>query len=299
MASQKQPELFGRVKSLLTLKSDSVNRDGPSRAKIDTKKKGEKIASKPKKAKTKTIKEPSPSKSSEKSEKKKTTEMTEETPTEKNPQPNQEKTEKKKLPDPDPVMEEEELSPVERLEIKGVNSQTDLTSVPIAFRSSVALSNRSSAYLCFDQLEKQKKEAYDLAKLEMLTGGFLDTAALESNAALLALLLKQATNDGFFWTVVALVVVAVCLQVAIGVILAFRFRSTLDMEEGSTGQASKKGGCFERLDASCWCSPKVLLFFAAVLLMVLNVVNMFIIAFAGQVSDQEEQAVEAAAPEVQ
>ncbi|XP_072029737.1 uncharacterized protein [Amphiura filiformis] len=262
MASQKQPELFGRVKSLLTLKSDSVNRDGPSRAKIDTKKKGEKIASKPKKAKTKTIKEPSPSKSSEKSEKKKTTEMTEETPTEKNPQPNQEKTEKKKLPDPDPVMEEEELSPVERL-------------------------------------EKQKKEAYDLAKLEMLTGGFLDTAALESNAALLALLLKQATNDGFFWTVVALVVVAVCLQVAIGVILAFRFRSTLDMEEGSTGQASKKGGCFERLDASCWCSPKVLLFFAAVLLMVLNVVNMFIIAFAGQVSDQEEQAVEAAAPEVQ
>ena len=70
--------------------------------------------------------------------------------------------------------------------------------------------------------EKQKKEAYDLAKLEMLTGGFLDTAALESNAALLALLLKQATNDGFFWTVVALVVVAVCLQVAIGVILAFR-----------------------------------------------------------------------------
>ncbi len=74
----------------------------------------------------------------------------------------------------------------------------------------------------FSMQEKQKKEAYDLAKLEMLTGGFLDTAALESNAALLALLLKQATNDGFFWTVVALVVVAVCLQVAIGVILAFR-----------------------------------------------------------------------------
>ena len=73
------------------------------------------------------------------------------------------------------------------------------------------------------------------------------------------------------------------------------------MEEGGNNP-SKKGGCFERLDASCWCSPKVLLFFAAVLLMVLNVVNMFIIAFAGQVSDQEEEtggAVEAGTPEVQ
>ena len=71
------------------------------------------------------------------------------------------------------------------------------------------------------------------------------------------------------------------------------------MEEGSTGQPSKKGGCFERLDASCWCSPKVLLFFAAVLLMVLNVVNMFIIAFAGQVSEGETNGAETGATEVQ
>ncbi|XP_072029738.1 uncharacterized protein [Amphiura filiformis] len=180
--------------------------------------------------------------------------------------------------------------------VSSSNGDTSFNTPPETTDDNVA---ESGLYAKIRLQEKQKKEAYDLAKLEMLTGGFLDTAALESNAALLALLLKQATNDGFFWTVVALVVVAVCLQVAIGVILAFRFRSTLDMEEGSTGQASKKGGCFERLDASCWCSPKVLLFFAAVLLMVLNVVNMFIIAFAGQVSDQEEQAVEAAAPEVQ
>ncbi len=36
--------------------------------------------------------------------------------------------------------------------MQGVDGQTDLTSVPIAFRSSVALSNRSSTYMFFDQL---------------------------------------------------------------------------------------------------------------------------------------------------
>ena len=120
MASQKQPELFGRVKSLLTLKSDGgVNRDGPSRAKLDTKKKDEKVAAdraKPKKAKAKTNKtkkEPTPSKSSVKSEKKKSSEMTEDTKPEKDPQPNQDKIEKRKLdPDPEP---EDDLTPIERL----------------------------------------------------------------------------------------------------------------------------------------------------------------------------------------
>ena len=36
--------------------------------------------------------------------------------------------------------------------------------------------------------------------------------------------------------------------------------------------------------ASCWHRPKRLQFFAAILLMVLNIVNVFIIAFAGQIN---------------
>ena len=120
MASQKQPELFGRVKSLLTLKSDGgVKGDGPSRAKLDPKKKDEKLAAdkaKPKKAKAKTNKpkkESTPSKSSAKSDKKKSSDMTEDTKPEKDSQPNQDKIEKRKLdPDPEP---EDDLTPIERL----------------------------------------------------------------------------------------------------------------------------------------------------------------------------------------
>ena len=122
MASHKQPELFGRVKSLLTIKSDNVNKESSSRAKIEPAKKKRDTKSiivdksTPKKAKAKTNKKGStPSiNSSEKpfETNKKGVKMTEDTSTKKDSQSNQEKIVKRK---PEPAYDpHEDLTPIER-----------------------------------------------------------------------------------------------------------------------------------------------------------------------------------------
>ena len=56
--------------------------------------------------------------------------------------------------------------------------------------------------------------------MEILASGFLDSSALEANVGVLALLMGYGYRDGFFWVVVALVIVAIVLQLIIGVIMA-------------------------------------------------------------------------------
>ena len=56
--------------------------------------------------------------------------------------------------------------------------------------------------------------------MEILASGFLDSSALEANVGVLALLMGYGYRDGFFWCVVALVIVAIILQLIIGVIMA-------------------------------------------------------------------------------
>ncbi|XP_072013975.1 uncharacterized protein [Amphiura filiformis] len=136
-------------------------------------------------------------------------------------------------------------------------------------------------YPSMDIHARQKKEAYDLAKLEILASGFLDSSALEANVGVLALLMGYGYRDGFFWCVVSLVIVAIILQLIIGVIMAAKYRATLGMEEQH--DKALRSDAKELDPPSCWHRPKRLQFFAAIMLMILNIVNVFIIAFAGQI----------------
>lgn len=159
---------------------------------------------------------------------------------------------------------------------------------------------------------KADKEKDDLVrymsngnKTKLMTSGLLNTAALSTNASLLALILKLEKMNATASISVCLIIVSVTLQLMMAIFTLLEYRATLIVDRdpekllrkrtlkkrpgyGRNGINNGRPNKTEKTSSYTFCKPMELQFSVAICTVILTVVNTFIIALTSNIREDLE-----------